>query len=51
LYVFVSDKCTDLFTINCVTQCYMFRTLSWFIFRDFSSFNYTEFLRPEDEPG
>jgi hypothetical protein len=37
------DKCTLLFTVNCATQCYMFRTLSWFILRDFSILNYTYF--------
>jgi hypothetical protein len=33
-------KYTLLFTIICVTQYYMFRTLFWFIFRDFSNLNY-----------
>jgi hypothetical protein len=38
-----SDECTLLFTINCEIQSYMFRTLSWFILRDFSILNYTYF--------
>jgi hypothetical protein len=38
------EECTHLFTINCVTQCYMFRTVSWFIIRDLSILNYTVYI-------
>jgi hypothetical protein len=44
--MFIVRQMYILFTINfCETQCYMFRTLSRFIFRDFSILNYTDFLQ------
>jgi hypothetical protein len=43
-YVYCPTNVHFYSLLICETQCYMFRTLSWFIFRDFSILNYADFL-------